>query len=105
MLNIFFLLLRYFPPELAHLITLKLLIFKPRFFIQKSLEDDRLSQHLWGLDFKNPINTQIDFYKKYKIQIPFMEWNNKSLIRISIQAYNSKQDVLKLLDALKEENY
>ena len=49
------------------------------------------------------IDYQLYFYKKYKIQIPFILWNNKSLIRISIQAYNSKEDVYKLLDALKEE--
>ena len=55
------------------------------------------------LDFKNPIETQINFYKKYKIQIPFIEWNNKSLIRISIQAYNNKEDIFKLLKALKKE--
>ena len=55
------------------------------------------------LDFKNPIQTQIDFYTKYNIQIPFMIWNEISLIRISIQAYNKKDDVYKLLDALKKE--
>ena len=55
------------------------------------------------LDFKNPIQTQIDFYTKYNIQIPFMIWNKISLIRISIQAYNKKDDVYKLLDALKKE--
>ena len=55
------------------------------------------------LDFKNPVESQIDFYKKYNIQIPFIIWNEISLIRISIQVYNSKDDVLKLLDALKKE--
>ena len=55
------------------------------------------------LNFKNPIETQINFYKKYKIQIPFIEWNNKTFIRISIQAYNNKEDVFKLLEALRKE--
>jgi len=55
------------------------------------------------INFKNPIETQINFYKKYKIQIPFIEWNNKTFIRISIQAYNNKEDIFKLLDALKKE--
>ena len=55
------------------------------------------------LDFRNPIETQIDFYKKHKIQIPFIEWNNKSLIRISIQAYNNKEDIFKLLNVLKKD--
>jgi len=55
------------------------------------------------LDFQKPLETQTNFYKKYKIQIPFMIWNNISLIRISIQVYNEKDDVYKLLDALKKE--
>jgi len=55
------------------------------------------------LNCKNPIETQINFYKKYKIQIPFIEWNNKTFIRISVQAYNTKEDVFKLLEALKKE--
>ena len=55
------------------------------------------------LDFKNPIESQINFYKKYNIQIPFIIWNDISMIRISIQAYNSKDDILKLLEALEKE--
>ena len=55
------------------------------------------------LKFKNPIESQIDFYKKYNIQIPFIIWNDISLIRISIQAYNKKEDIYKLLDSLKKE--
>ena len=42
------------------------------------------------------------FYLKYKIQIPFISWKDKIFIRISIQAYNSKEDVLKLLEALDD---
>ena len=52
---------------------------------------------------KATIDYHIYFYKKYKIQIPFMLWNDKSLCRISIQAYNTKEDIYKLLDALKKE--
>ena len=55
------------------------------------------------LNFSNPIKSQINFYKKYKIQLPFMLWREKSLIRISIQAYNKKEDIYKLLDVLKKE--
>ena len=55
-----------------------------------------------------PINSddilqdQIEFYIKYKIQIPFIKWNDKEFFRISIQAYNSKEDVIKLLEALDD---
>ena len=55
-------------------------------------------------DFKDPLNDQnkMDFYNKYQIQVPFMSWNNKSLFRISVQAYNNKQDIYKLIEALKD---
>jgi len=55
------------------------------------------------IDCKDPIDFQIELYKKYKIQIPITEWNKKTFIRISIQAYNTKEDVFALLDILKKE--
>ena len=51
--------------------------------------------------FSDPLKNQIEFYNKYKIQIPFWKWNDKTLFRISMQAYNNKQDVYRLIDALK----
>ena len=53
------------------------------------------------IDKEITLDFHINFYKKHKIQIPFMLWNKKSLMRISIQVYNSKEDVNKLLEALK----
>ena len=55
-------------------------------------------------DFKDPLSDQnkMDFYNKYQIQVPFMSWNNKTLFRISIQAYNNEQDIYKLIEALKD---
>ena len=49
------------------------------------------------------IQDQIKFYLKYKIQIPFIKWHDREFIRISIQAYNSKEDIVTLLKALKKE--
>ena len=51
---------------------------------------------------KDLIDFNIKFYLKYKIQLPFIEWNNKTLFRISIQAYNSKNDINVLLNALDD---
>ena len=51
---------------------------------------------------EDPFDFNIKFYLKYKIQIPFMAWKDKTLMRISIQAYNSKKDVIKLLEALDD---
>ena len=48
------------------------------------------------------LDFNIKFYLKYKIQIPFISWKDKTFIRISIQAYNSKEDILKLLEALDD---
>ncbi len=51
---------------------------------------------------KDLIDFNIKFYLKYKIQLPFIEWDNKTLFRISIQAYNSKNDIHTLLNALDD---
>ena len=39
-------------------------------------------------------------YDEFNIEIPVMECRDKSLIRISIQGYNTEQDVEKLMVAL-----
>jgi isopenicillin-N epimerase len=40
-------------------------------------------------------------YDEYKIEVPLTEWKNKQFIRISVQGYNTQQDVDALIDALK----
>jgi isopenicillin-N epimerase len=50
----------------------------------------------------DPVKDQLEFYRKYKIQVPFISWNNQTLFRISIQIYNTKQDIYKLIQALKD---
>jgi isopenicillin-N epimerase len=52
-----------------------------------------------------PVNTDIvrlkeRLYDDYKIEIPLMDWNGNKLIRISVQGYNTKRDVDKLVNAL-----
>ena len=39
-------------------------------------------------------------YDEYKIEIPVHEWNRNKLIRISVQGYNTKRDIDKLVSAL-----
>jgi isopenicillin-N epimerase len=41
-------------------------------------------------------------YDEYKIEVPLIAWNNHKLIRVSVQAYNSKKDIDRLLQALSE---
>lgn len=40
-------------------------------------------------------------YDEYRIEIPIIEWNKRKLIRLSVQGYNSRRDMDKLLNALK----
>jgi isopenicillin-N epimerase len=39
-------------------------------------------------------------YDEFRIEIPLVAWNDKKLIRISVQGYNTKKDVNRLLSAL-----
>jgi isopenicillin-N epimerase len=39
---------------------------------------------------------------EYRIEVPILTWNNRHLIRISIQGYNTREDVDALVAALKE---
>ncbi len=48
------------------------------------------------------LQDQIDFYTNYKIQIPFIKWHDKEFFRISIQAYNTKEDIFRLLETLDD---
>jgi isopenicillin-N epimerase len=52
-----------------------------------------------------PADTDIIAFKKrlydeYRIEIPLFDWQGSKLIRLSVQGYNSKHDMDKLLDAL-----
>lgn len=40
-------------------------------------------------------------YDEYRIEIPVIAWNERKLIRLSVQGYNSRRDIDKLLSALK----
>ena len=42
-------------------------------------------------------------YEKYRIQIPCIAWNGRQLLRASVQAYNSEEDLKALLEALSAE--
>ena len=40
-------------------------------------------------------------YDEYKIEVPLTQWGDRQFIRVSIQAYNSQEDVDKLMRALE----
>ena len=59
-------------PEVAHSLTLQLLKIKPK-FINNNLEDDtKLHQHLWGLDFFNPLGLAAGFDKNAEIVLSLL---------------------------------
>lgn len=41
-------------------------------------------------------------YDDYRVEVPLMEWNGRQLIRISVQGYNSPEDIRVLLHALED---
>jgi len=40
-------------------------------------------------------------YDQFHIEVPLIEWNGNKLMRLSVQAYNSQEDIDALLEALK----
>ncbi len=53
-----------------------------------------------------PVDTDIvemkkKLYDEYRIEIPLIDWHGNKLIRLSVQGYNSKHDMDRLLDALR----
>jgi isopenicillin-N epimerase len=40
-------------------------------------------------------------YDEYRIEVPLTEWQGRQFIRVSVQGYNSQEDVERLLEALK----
>jgi isopenicillin-N epimerase len=45
---------------------------------------------------------QSRFYQRYKIEVPFIQWRDHQLIRVSVQGYNNQNDIDVLLEALTE---
>ena len=56
----------------------------------------------FSLPLDDTIEQQMEFYKKYKIQVPFIKWNEQTFFRISSQVYNSKEDFIYLIKSLRE---
>jgi len=45
---------------------------------------------------------KIELYERFRIEIPLIQWNNFKLMRFSLQAYNTIEDVTMLVRGLKE---
>ncbi len=68
----------------------------------------RLSDSHWFKQFASaPLPDGLDLavikntlYSDYQIEVPLIQWNKRNFVRISIQGYNTRQDVRKLVKAL-----
>lgn len=47
------------------------------------------------------IKAQERLYTDFRVEAPIYKWNNKSLLRVSIQAYNTEADIDQLLHAMR----
>ena len=70
MQNIFFKIIRKFPPEISHNITLKLLQLS--FGKKRILDNPILYQHIFGYDFSNPIGMAAGFDKNVEVVAPLL---------------------------------
>ena len=70
MQNIFFKIIRKFPPEISHNITLKLLQLS--FRQKRFLDNPILYQHIFGYDFSNPIGMAAGFDKNVEVVAPLL---------------------------------
>jgi isopenicillin-N epimerase len=50
----------------------------------------------------DPVALQQRLFNEYHIEVPIVPWKEKTLIRVSVQGYNDRNDLEKLLLALKE---
>ena len=47
------------------------------------------------------VSLKARLYNQFRIEVPLIEWNGRKLMRLSIQAYNSQEDIDVLLEGLK----
>ena len=53
-------------------------------------------------DVDDPIEFQRQLMDRYRIEIPVFKWQERSIVRLSVQGYNSKAQMDLLIDALTE---
>ena len=69
----------------------------------KALPPQALQMAIAPLPQTNDLrDAQRSFYQRYKIEVPFIQWRDQQLIRVSVQGYNNQSDVDALIEALAE---
>ena len=49
---------------------------------------------------KDPDRLKTALYEQFQVEIPLTEWNGKNFVRISVQGYNTREDLETLLEGL-----
>ena len=66
-------LIRFFPPETAHFLTINLLKLGVTGFFTKSFQNDKiLNQFIWNLEFNNPVGLAAGFDKNAEVIDPLL---------------------------------
>jgi isopenicillin-N epimerase len=66
--------------------------------------DDSWYVQMGAAELTSSVDTkslQTRLYDEYRIEVPLLEWNDRKLIRVSVQGYNARRDVDRLLEALE----
>jgi len=50
----------------------------------------------------NAAALQRRLYDEYHVEVPIINWNGRQLVRVSVQGYNTREDVEVLLRALEQ---
>tara|TARA_B100000579_G_scaffold232765_1_gene190808 strand:- start:4059 stop:5201 length:1143 start_codon:yes stop_codon:yes gene_type:complete len=68
------------------------------------ISEDEFIGQMSAIEIKCTDSIQLikKIYEDFKIVVPIVKWENKMLLRFSIQAYNSMEDIEKLIFAMKK---
>ena len=95
-------LLRLFPPEIAHQLTIKLLKSNLTFSRKKNVEFNTLKQTILGIDFQNPLGLAAGFDKNAEVIKPMLSYGfgfvEVGTITPEPQKGNQKPRVFRLLE-------
>ena len=73
---------------------------------QRAISSDKFIGQMSSIKIRceDTFKLQRTFYEDYKIIIPVVKWEDNTFLRFSVQAYNSMEDIDKLIFAIKELN-
>jgi isopenicillin-N epimerase len=49
----------------------------------------------------NAVALKEELYNQFLVEVPVLTWNGRNLIRVSVQGYNSRRDIQKLVQGLR----